>query len=312
MDCRSCSATILSEAQFCHACGDTAALLELDDDAKLHYCSKCFSRLQGERKYCVHCGEASPHAGVAGARNSLWDLLQNPRVQFAVVGCLAALVLIPTVSIMLQPEPEKRGSGGIAEENKARRAGRPQAYSLEQASFDFEDGDRPAAGVAVDSQGNYYVSDVDGHRVYKITREGKASVYAGVGEPGYSGDGGPAVMARLNRPRGLAVDARDNLLIADSGNGVIRIVDPRSRQIRSMSEGPSGIEARAGGAPEQGLFHEPTAVYVGPEGRIYVSESPCSSDPTRPTMWVLEPVGESVEQSRLAPPDRADRLRPVG
>ena len=47
---------------------------------------------------------------------------------------------------------------------------------------------------------------------------------AGTGEPGYSGDGGPAVKAQLNMPYGIFLDKDDNLLIADSNNDVIRKV----------------------------------------------------------------------------------------
>ena len=53
---------------------------------------------------------------------------------------------------------------------------------------------------------------------------------AGDGGPGFSGDGGPATTAELSFPQGVAVDAAGNLLIADSGNGRVRMVaGPQSR-----------------------------------------------------------------------------------
>lgn len=48
---------------------------------------------------------------------------------------------------------------------------------------------------------------------------------AGTGEPGYSGDGGPASQACLNEPKGLAIDGQGNLFVADSENHVVRRVD---------------------------------------------------------------------------------------
>ena len=48
---------------------------------------------------------------------------------------------------------------------------------------------------------------------------------AGIGEPGFSGDGGPALQACLNEPKGLAIDGQGNLFVADSENHVVRRVD---------------------------------------------------------------------------------------
>lgn len=48
---------------------------------------------------------------------------------------------------------------------------------------------------------------------------------AGTGKPGYSGDGRPALQACLNEPKGLAIDGRGNLFVADSENHVVRRVD---------------------------------------------------------------------------------------
>ena len=48
---------------------------------------------------------------------------------------------------------------------------------------------------------------------------------AGTGEPGFSGDGRPALQACLNEPKGLAIDGRGNLFVADSENHVVRRVD---------------------------------------------------------------------------------------
>ena len=52
------------------------------------------------------------------------------------------------------------------------------------------------------------------------------SSFAGTGDPGFSGDGGPASTARLDCPTGVAVDGAGNVYIADSGNHRIRRVDP--------------------------------------------------------------------------------------
>ncbi|HSN05064.1 MAG TPA: hypothetical protein VLS44_08765, partial [Nitrospira sp.] len=51
------------------------------------------------------------------------------------------------------------------------------------------------------------------------------STRAGIGDPGFSGDGGLAVRASLNEPKGLAIDQDGHLFIADSENHVVRRVD---------------------------------------------------------------------------------------
>jgi hypothetical protein len=57
----------------------------------------------------------------------------------------------------------------------------------------------------------------------------------GTGEPGYSGDHGPAVKARLNEPKGLALDGQGPLSIADAENHMIRQVDLESGRIITIA-----------------------------------------------------------------------------
>ena len=54
---------------------------------------------------------------------------------------------------------------------------------------------------------------------------GTLATWAGIGEPGFSGDGRPALQACLNEPKGLAIDGQGNLFVADSENHVVRRVD---------------------------------------------------------------------------------------
>ncbi len=54
---------------------------------------------------------------------------------------------------------------------------------------------------------------------------GTLATRAGIGEPGFSGDGRPALQACLNEPKGLAIDGQGNLFVADSENHVVRRVD---------------------------------------------------------------------------------------
>jgi uncharacterized protein (TIGR03437 family) len=76
--------------------------------------------------------------------------------------------------------------------------------------------------VAVDSIGNFYISEFEGHRVRCVSSNGKMNTLAGTGVAGFSGDNGPGTAAQLNYPAGLAVDGAGAIYVADSGNNLIR------------------------------------------------------------------------------------------
>jgi sugar lactone lactonase YvrE len=80
-----------------------------------------------------------------------------------------------------------------------------------------------------DGAGNLYIGDPDANRIRMIDASGVITSFAGTGERGYEGDGGPAIEATLHldgNPASLAIDASGNVYIGDSGNHVIRVVDP--------------------------------------------------------------------------------------
>jgi hypothetical protein len=78
--------------------------------------------------------------------------------------------------------------------------------------------------LALADDGTLYVTDVYNHCVRAVDSAGIITTVAGVCEqPGFKGDGGPAVDALLKRPYGLTI-ANNVLYIADTGNNVIRVV----------------------------------------------------------------------------------------
>ena len=79
--------------------------------------------------------------------------------------------------------------------------------------------------VAVGVDGELYIADTENSCVRVVTPDGNISTFAGIcTEPDYTGDGGPASAARLNKPYGVAVDADGNVFIADTYNNSIRAV----------------------------------------------------------------------------------------
>jgi len=79
-------------------------------------------------------------------------------------------------------------------------------------------------GLAVDRHGSLYIADAGNHRVCRVAAHGLIFTVAGVGRAGFSGDGGPATAAQLDRPLDVAVDSEGNLFLVDSLNGRIRKV----------------------------------------------------------------------------------------
>jgi sugar lactone lactonase YvrE len=89
--------------------------------------------------------------------------------------------------------------------------------------------DAYGGGMAFDRDGNLYIAEVNTHRIRKVSADGIISTIAGSGPapgPGsFSGDSGPALEARLNRPIDVVVDSSNNIFILDLGNNRIRKID---------------------------------------------------------------------------------------
>ena len=69
------------------------------------------------------------------------------------------------------------------------------------------------------------IGDEHNNRIRRVVTTGIITTIAGTGDPGFSGDGGPALKAQLNDPEYLWEDHRGNLYIADGDNGRIRMVN---------------------------------------------------------------------------------------
>ncbi len=83
---------------------------------------------------------------------------------------------------------------------------------------------RPS-GIALDAAGNLIIADT-GNNVIRKVSSGVITTLAGTGTANYSGDNGPATAAAINGPRGVSTNAFGQIIIADSGNNVIRVMDP--------------------------------------------------------------------------------------
>ena len=95
---------------------------------------------------------------------------------------------------------------------------------------------RDPAGVTVDSSENVYIADTGNHCIRKVNTSGNISTVAGIGtQGGYSGDGGAATSAKLNKPNAVFVDSAGNIFISDRDNSVIRVVSAQDDKIYTLA-----------------------------------------------------------------------------
>ena len=131
--------------------------------------------------------------------------------------------------------------------------------------------------VAVDRNGNVYLSEPGIHIVRKVTPAGQIQTIVGsVGNyrnavGGYGGDGGPATQARLNSPQGLTVDHLGNLYITDQGNYRVRRVSPDGVITTVAGSGLSGSTGDGGSATAARMY--PQDVAVDSAGNLYILDS---------------------------------------
>jgi sugar lactone lactonase YvrE len=132
------------------------------------------------------------------------------------------------------------------------------------------------AGIAIDALGRVYIADNGADVIRRFTLGGDIETIAGTADQaGYGGDGGPATAALLNEPGGVAVDAAGNVLIADTGNGVVRKIAP-SGVITTLAGG--GADAGTDGVGDGGpaplaILASPGSVAADGSGNVLVADT---------------------------------------
>jgi streptogramin lyase len=100
--------------------------------------------------------------------------------------------------------------------------------------------------IRFDRSGNLLVADTENHRIQRYDpRTRRLDTFAGTGQAGYSGDGGPAAEARFNSPISIQFAPSGDLYVADIGNHVVRRIDAASRGVTTFAG-----TGKAGATPE--------------------------------------------------------------
>jgi trimeric autotransporter adhesin len=128
-------------------------------------------------------------------------------------------------------------------------------------------------GVAVDGKGKVYIAESGNGRVRRVGPDGTITTFAGIGKVYVSGDGGPATLAAIGYPEGVAVDGQGNVYIVDRANDNVRKVNPRGT-ITTIAGNPkagNGFSGDGGPATSAQLF-SPRAVAVDGKGNVYIAD----------------------------------------
>ena len=123
------------------------------------------------------------------------------------------------------------------------------------------------------TNGEMFLALREGNAVFQIdSKEKKFRHLGGTGTAGIAGDGGPALAAQLNGPKGIAVGPHGDLYIADTENHAIRVIRAATQKIETLvGDGTAGDGPD--GDPKKCRLQRPHGVYVNARGDVYIGDS---------------------------------------
>ena len=173
------------------------------------------------------------------------------------------------------------------------------------------------SGTFVDFDGHLSIADAGNHLIRKVEAgTGVITTLAGIGKSGFSGDGGPAIRARLNEPQGIVADQQGNLYIADTWNQRVRRVDAATGVITTVAgTGEFGFSGDEGPAVEARLGR-PAKVALNWRGDLYIADPTNHRvrrvDATSQIITTVAGTGEGGYSGDQGPANLAQLAQPWG
>ncbi|NBV77046.1 hypothetical protein EBR66_02715 [bacterium] len=149
---------------------------------------------------------------------------------------------------------------------------------------------RNPTALVVNSNNNVYFCDTQNHmiRVYNSTFQTVQTI-AGIGSPGYSGDGGYAYSAELNFPRSLAIDTTGNIYVGDTSNYVIRRIDTTTGVITTYAGDGSYGSILPGALATASPLGNVTGLTTDATNQVYFTEIPTNA------LWTVLNIDQTLQ-----------------
>jgi NHL repeat len=159
-------------------------------------------------------------------------------------------------------------------------------------------------GILLDKNDNLLIADSENHVIRRVTSDGLIRTFAGSGQRGYDGDGGPALAAKFDSPQSLAIDSQGRIYIVDEHNNAIRVIEVNGT-VRTLvgTKGP-GFSGD-GGPASLAQIADPESILIRKDGSVLIS----ARDNSR--LRIISPEGVISTFAGKGPTSKHDYFAPI-
>ncbi len=127
--------------------------------------------------------------------------------------------------------------------------------------------------VAIDAQGNMYITEFETPRIRKVNTSGVITTIAGTGVAGYTGDNGVAINAEVDGPFGIVVDDTGNIYFSDAYKNVVRKIDTSGIITTFAGTGISSWSLGDNGPADSASLDNPAGLAIDVNNNIYIADA---------------------------------------